>query len=1119
MKQKKIDTCRVSHQSNEVKKISESFLRERKKMIVTKKVSCQNESCSLRSPARYARLLAFLLVNSLQSPLQPVALDSLGDVNKTGYVPLGIVFTPNGNALGETAINATTGLPGFLTYQFNNGSMTGAPLGGFATANNTSLVSAAGAPCNNALRWLPNTTMAAALFMLNSSSPSSGTLNLNTFNCPSIANGSNATSAPILGNVNASFLNGNLSANCCMDVSADGQYMAITDTVYDGNALSSTLYVLSQEGTILALAALGNTLPGSISISPVSSAGTYYITVGGLDSTLRAFSFTANTVGALNSLGTVTTTGGPFSIAWHPSGLYLAVGTNTPGIQVYTFNGTSAPVALGSQFTGGSPALVATIGAMVWAPNGTYIASVDGTTGTILRVLSFTGSTPALAQVGSTVTLAGPVTQFTNSVTWSPNSSFIAAATTLPALQVFSFNGTSTPVRVGSNLTAGLNNPVTISWSPNGNYLAVGSSSNGGIQLFTFSSSTTPTIAASGNPLLTNMAGLFSVTWSPNGNYLAAVDSTNSILQVYAFSGGTFTQIGGNVSTGTTPERVSWSPNGNYITVTNTGANTIQTYSFNGYSTPTPIAAGTTSTGASTSPRSGIWSPSGNYFAVINNTGGTLQAFSWPYNTPTRIGTSLPTGTSPQSVTWSPNGNYLATVATNGGTNQLQAWSFSTTSTPTAALLGSAVTTGAGPESVAFSPNGNYLAVANTTANTLQVFSFAAGTPALVGSVSIGASTGPISVAWSPNGNYITVVNETSNMLQVYAFSGSGPVLVGSSVSTGASSQPSSVSWSPNGNYIAVVNLGTNNLQVYSFSGSTPVQIGSSVITGATSQPGSVAWSPNGNYIAVANTSLSTLQLQVYSFSGSTPVLLGAGTTTNSGPISVAWSPNGNYLVVANDTSSNLTVYYFDGTDTPVLVSTITTGTNPKSVVWSPNGQFIAAVNQGSNSLQLFYAPIFQSGQPLLNQLGNTVSTANPVTSVAFSPNGNYIATAGSGIQLYSFNNAFSYLTTNTTAITLRGSAVATSAISRQVVWSPTNNYLATVLDNATLNVLSFNPSAPTTPSVVATANTMPLPTMCAWSPQGNAYAGNYIVTASPNNGGGRRLFYFDPFSSTNFYA
>ncbi len=498
------------------------------------------------------------------------------------------------------------------------------------------------------------------------------------------------------------------------------------------------------------------------------------------------------------------------------------------------------------------------------------------------------------------------------------------------------------------------------------------------------------------------------------------------------------------------------------------------------------------------------------------------------------------TGYIPYGITFTPNGNALAEIVMNtstglpgfssyqfgngimsgtpsGGTNQLQAWSFSTTNTPTAAALGSAVTTGAGPQSVAFSPNGNYLAVANNAGNSLQIFSFTAGTPALVGTVNTGASTNPYSVAWSPNGNYFAVVNNGSSTLQVYSFSGGTPTLVGNAVSTGSSAGPLSVSWSPNGNYIAVVNGNLNNLQVYSFSGNTPVQVGSTVSTGAS--PFAVAWSPSGNYLAVVDSAGPTLQ--IYSFSGSTPVAVGAGTTTNSTPRSVAWSPNGNYLVVGNESLTTMQVFYFDGTDTPVLVgSAITTASNPQSVAWSPNGQFIAVVNNGSNNLQFFYAPIFQNGQPLLNQMGNTVSTANPVTSVAFSPNGNYIATAGSGVQLYSFNNAFSYLTTNTTAITLRGSAAATTAISRQVVWSPTNNYLATVLDNATLSVLSFNPSAPATPSVVATANTMPLPTMCAWSPNGNAYNNNYIVTASSNNGGLRRLFYFDPISTFgNFYA
>jgi len=56
-------------------------------------------------------------------------------------------------------------------------------------------------------------------------------------------------------------------------------------------------------------------------------------------------------------------------------------------------------------------------------------------------------------------------------------------------------------------------------------------------------------------------------------------------------------------------------------------------------------------------------------------------------------------------------------------------------------------------------------------------------------------------------------------------------------------------------------------------------------------------------------------------------------------------------------------------------------------------------------------------------------------------------------------------------------------------------------------------------PTLAASATTMPLPSMCAWSPNGNAYNDNYIVTASALNGGARRLFYFDPFGSTGYYA
>ncbi len=298
----------------------------------------------------------------------------------------------------------------------------------------------------------------------------------------------------------------------------------------------------------------------------------------------------------------------------------------------------------------------------------------------------------------------------------------------------------------------------------------------------------------------------YSVSWSPDGRFIAVVNFYNGTggnsLQIFNFSGSEYLTLVGSVSTGNSPISVSWSPDGRFIAVVNKTSNTLQMFSFSGFGNPTLV--GSVSTGSA--PYSVSWSPDGRFIAVVNETSNTLQMFSFSgFGNPTLVG-SVSTGSAPYSVSWSPDGRFIAVV--NKTSNTLQMFSFSGLGNPT--LVGS-VSTGSAPYSVSWSPDGRFIAVVNVTSITLQIFSFYGLSPALVGSVNPG--TQPLSVSWSPDGRYLAVTGYNGNTLLICSFSGSGnPTLVGS-VTIGHS--PYSVSWSPDGRYLAVAANASNSLQIF----------------------------------------------------------------------------------------------------------------------------------------------------------------------------------------------------------------------------------------------------------------------------------------------------------------
>jgi WD40 repeat protein len=314
---------------------------------------------------------------------------------------------------------------------------------------------------------------------------------------------------------------------------------------------------------------------------------------------------------------------GPTSVAWSPDSRFLAV-VNHDGnsLQVFnSFNGSSvltmvdAAVSTGA---GSNPQSVA------WSPDGRFLAvGSDGAPAAGLQVYQFNGSS-APSPVGA----AAAVGIYPYCVAWSPDGRFLAVlSTAFNTLQVYQFNGSSAPFPVGAAVAVG-SYPQSVVWSPDGRFLALVVTDASTLQVYRFNGSSTPSLV--GAALSTGASTYpYSVAWSPDGRFLAVVNNAASAtnLQIYRFNGSSVpSPVGAAASTGAAPYSAVWSPDGRFLVLINPSAETLQAYRFNATSGPTTIGAAIS---PSSTPRAVAWSPNGQFIAVVESGGSsnTLQVF------------------------------------------------------------------------------------------------------------------------------------------------------------------------------------------------------------------------------------------------------------------------------------------------------------------------------------------------------------------------------------------------------------------------------------------------------------------------------------------------------------
>ncbi len=280
-----------------------------------------------------------------------------------------------------------------------------------------------------------------------------------------------------------------------------------------------------------------------------------YIAVNSLDwhnPTIEIYRFDGSSLTSVASYDDGTSW---YAMQWNPDGRYLVVGGKAGfslyGLKIFSFDGTSLTLVtdIGGDIGGST----------YWSPDGRYLAlSTNG--GNTLRVYRFDGS--SLEQV------AQLVVSTVEDLIWSKDGRHIIAGGD-SGLCVYDFDGTALTLLASAN-----NGPIYgLSLSADGRYI--------GVAIFSsFSSGQVAVYRFDGNSLvlddLISAGPGYTCDWSPDGRYFALGVSYNNGLgpiytQVYSFDGKALSLIPGSVMEAhdfinvAIIYTVRFSPNGKYL--------------------------------------------------------------------------------------------------------------------------------------------------------------------------------------------------------------------------------------------------------------------------------------------------------------------------------------------------------------------------------------------------------------------------------------------------------------------------------------------------------------------------------------------------------------------------
>lgn len=302
---------------------------------------------------------------------------------------------------------------------------------------------------------------------------------------------------------------------------------------------------------------------------------------------------------------------------------------------------------------------VTPVQAMAFSPDGKLVATGQSSP-SYLNLYERQGSF-----FGRIATYTSATTTDLVALSWSPDSRFLLAGwrTTAPNVSIWEKGVDNNTLTALGALTAAGGEVTSVTWSPNGRFIACGMAVTPFIALYERTATNTFTKLA--NPTTIPTATVKNLAFTPDGkflviNYLVASSVAN--IAIYSVSGNTFTMLADSGlfgdNKGTWNMAVSPIENAFYA-----GRTTLNKYSISSTGVVTLTLANAVS--GFTSGRTKI-SPTGKYLAISGS--GTTRFRLFKFNEKTGIFSDLgpntfaPAGAGAVDIAWSPDGRFFGSL-------------------------------------------------------------------------------------------------------------------------------------------------------------------------------------------------------------------------------------------------------------------------------------------------------------------------------------------------------------------------------------------------------------------------------------------------------------------------